>query len=297
MTNEKLNKNNTPLCVTYDIESELIYTQKLNLKIFNSLNGFSSISIKNDLYLCGSNIDKSSYSAGSNLFVFDTLTNKLSYLINSMHNHIHPTLINYSQTIIIVIGGEGSVKCESYDLISKKWKLLPSLPEEKYGCSAYIDPHSEYLYIFGGISTSLNSSALDVTLESKLSNNSYKEIKDDSQLSLYRLNLINPIKWEKVTLNNQPSNRSFSAVISNDSLIYIIGGTTNNGELLKEILEIDIEENSCIVKNHIHKEMQFSNCRQTISFGRGQYYMVNDINSSIKFDINSFKSVETSLLN
>lgn len=214
-----------------------------------------------------------------------------------MHNHINPTLINYSQTIIIVIGGEGSVKCESYDLISKKWKLLPSLPEEKYGCSAYIDPHSEYLYIFGGTSSSLNSSALDITLESKFSNNSNKEFKDNCYLTLYRLNLINPIKWEKINLNNQISNRSFSAIISNDSLIYILGGTTNNGDMLKEILEVEIEDNNCRLKALLHKEMQFSNCRQTISFGRGQYYMVNDINSSIKFDINSFKSVETSLLN
>lgn len=165
--------------------------------------------IGNLLYLCGSQNESYSLSSGSFLFVYDIIKSDFSICINSIYNHINPVLISYDNQSIIVIGGLNSNKCEIYNIVEKTWKPLPSLPNERYGCSALIDIRSEYLYIFGGISVKSNNER----------QNNYGACEESleilEEIEKQRENQINWLEKNQPHIKNK-SKKSFNSYISED---------------------------------------------------------------------------------
>lgn len=142
----------TPKLILYDVEYDLSFSIKMNLRIINNLKGFSQIGIENKIYLCGS--PSKDYLSGSMLLSLDiTKNSSFTHLINSTFNHFYPTLANYHDSNLAVIGGINSVKCEVFNFETSKWRSIPDLPSIKYGCSSLIDVYNDYLYIIGGYNT------------------------------------------------------------------------------------------------------------------------------------------------
>lgn len=154
-TTENISENEsvlTPKLILYDVEYDLSFTIKVNLRIVNSLKGLSQIAIENKIYLCG--IPTKDYLGGSILISLDITKNSgFVHLINSTYNHFYPSLANFHESNLAVIGGYNTVKCEVFNFETSKWRSIPDLPSIKYGCSSMVDVYNDYLYIIGGYNT------------------------------------------------------------------------------------------------------------------------------------------------
>lgn len=294
---EKIVKNTNKIStVSYDVESETIYVNDLNLKIVQSLNGISNIAISNFLYLCGTDEDNNNYCAGSHFFSYDTIKGNLTVLTNSIYNHHSPILVNYSQTMIFVLGGKNSKKCEVYDIIIHKWKTLPELPEVRYGSTSFIDLDTDCLYLFGGDSENNYSSTQEETNE-MTELKSKEKVKD--KLSILKINIsANQLAWEKVELYNNNGynmNRSFSTVFSAKGYIYLIGGFNSALKACDDILEIDLENNEFKAKLKLDREMTFVHSRETVNLNKGTFFMISDDLKINKLETNGFRMVHSDL--
>lgn len=266
----------------FDIESELQMNIGLKLKVIQSTEGLSTIAISNLVYICGVNTTDSAFSAGSYFFSFDLTrcrSSPVSILVNSLFNHYKPTLVNFSQMLILTIGGLETSKCEQYDIVTKKWRVLPDLPEDRLGASSYVEGNSEFVYIFGGLSK--------VQIK-----------KDKNALSILRLQVNYSSSWEELNFRNTNGffNKSFSAIFATKESLYIFGGySAIDEEPTNEVIELDLQNKKVASKLKLERPMGFKICQESISNSQSQFFLINDDKRVIKVDVNGFKIIEKSL--
>ena len=140
----------------FDLEFDEGHEYPVAFPILFSLKGASQIysSANQVLYICGStfsSVEDSDFSSSA-LYSIDISKEplKVSIEVTSCYYHYHPSLAMYKKEILVVVGGLDSRKCEYYSISNKKWKNLPELPEDRYGCSLYCDDTASTLYLFGG---------------------------------------------------------------------------------------------------------------------------------------------------
>lgn len=211
----------------YDIECERGQEIEVNLR-FLKLEGMSQLNMNNCLYLCGNNDGKDH--TGSSFIKFDPLKShtSISYLVNSSHSHIYPSMAYYKNEYIIVAGGKRSVKTEIFHKKTNRWKDLPDLPEERFGASLIGDELSTSVFLFGG----------------------YNEENKRICCSILKLNLKNSLFWETIIIKSNSAilGRYFSSITKLDKSTYmILGGITHNDPETQEIIEIDIINKTPIV--------------------------------------------------
>lgn len=213
----KNGKSNKYIVQIFDIEEEKTYEQKINLRIIKSLSGFSQITINNILYLCGSD-NYNSISAF--LFKIDPSYSNatLSLLVNSIHPHYNPSLVCYKGETIIAVGGKQQKKCDWYNISLKKWRSLPSLPEDRYKATLLINDDTNYLYLFGGFCFKDNTNHKSI----------FKLYLEESSAT-----------WETIIVieNENYLSRNSSVAFQFDEDIYICGGCNNLGKDTEFIVE------------------------------------------------------------
>ena len=206
----------------FDVEEEKCFEQKILLRIITSLEGISQINMNNCLYLCGSN-DEASNSVGSYLLKIDISISPLQpiILINSIFSHNFPSLINYLNDYLIVVGGKNQIQCECYQLSNTKWKQLPTLPDDRYKATLFCDEQNDNIYLFGGY----NSSG-----------------KCNSK-SILRLNMKTCSIWELIVVKENENflarNSSICFMFEGTDKIFICGGKDNNDKDTEYIIEYD----------------------------------------------------------
>lgn len=173
---------------------------------------------------------------------------KTSIEVNSCFYHYNPSLGTYKNDILVVIGGVSSKKCEYYSIINQKWKSLPDLPENRYGCSVYNVFNSNYVYIFGGYDSEAKKCCM----------------------SIFKINMNICVKWDTlIILENSDCLAKYNSVIikKRNGHIWILGGsskylednnenTVNSSEKNKknkceEFSVVDIDFNSKIFKPEV----------------------------------------------
>lgn len=230
----------------------------------SSLEGISQISIESSLYLCGSSKIENSNVQTSGAFLLQ-ITNptlkKVQFLVNSKHSHYKPSLCNYGNNSLVVVGGKQQTKCEVYNIMTNRWKAIQDLPEERYLCALMIDKNEEYLYLFGGF----NQNASMITG------------------SVLRVNLTNYFtQWERIMINENGNllkrccMNTFRS--SNSNLIYIIGGRDINNE--HEVYD-DVIIYDCFCKIVKSSNMKLKKKMKFINYGcvdvhKVQYYFIDE---------------------
>lgn len=204
----------------YDVEYKEGKQFQIKLFPFTDLSKISQLSIDSSLYILGQQSD-SNFSYFMKYDLFSPSIGQFSLLPNSIFPHVQPSLLYFKNEFIIAVGGKGSISCEIYSLKSNTWKELPSLLEERYGCSLYGDEVNEILYCFGGM----------IQNESKEKAIFYGTIK--------KLDLKKNAFWETImTKDFSLLERSFSSIVKKDTFsIYIIGGCSKFKSLTDEIIE------------------------------------------------------------
>ena len=279
----------------FDTETENFFECIIPNKTLN-LRGMSQIFMENKLFIFGSHTeasidslincknndqnqllrkatnDKNSFSSS---FIYSinilSLPLKINYEVNSSFIHFYPTMAILRNELIIAIGGYGSRKCEYYNQTSKKWKELPELPEERFGCSAVCDNTSNCIYCFGGY------------------NSGYKK----NCVSIFKLNINNAIKWDTLIVidNSEKLGRHFSCVIKRDNGHWlIIGGNNDNGKATDNIIDVNVLNSRRIeVKDGGFKEMNnnimFENLRLGCENLNGDMYLFDDFESNNVYKI------------
>ncbi len=155
-----------------------------------------------------------------------------SLLINSTYEHYKASLCLFKKDFIVAIGGKSSRKCEIYHKSSNKWRTLPDLPEERYGCGAITDDDKDVLYCFGGMNS----------------------IKSSFPTGVYKLNLKNSTKWESVQLKEGSLLQKSFFLIGRSShsvgegKFIVFGGMNKTSDSTDDIVEIDF--NQKMVRNY-----------------------------------------------
>ena len=226
------NKNGDFLILSYDVDEEYFLEYKITLPIIRTIEGMSELNINKKLILCG--ISPKQKNEGSFLLKIDLEKkaydneeqNNVEVLINSTYPHIYPSLIYEKSGKILCIGGKRQTQCESYDININKWFTLPQLLEERYKCSLCLDSKGNYVYLFGGINSSINSS-----------------VDNDSQVKVLRMNLHRLLIWENLIIKNNSKNLFINRISSaaftfkfDEDFIFIAGGEDLNGNKLDNIL-------------------------------------------------------------
>ncbi len=190
--------------------------------------------------------------------------------------HYYPSLTILRKEYIIVIGGYKSIKCEYYCISSKKWKDLPELPEERYGCSSICDNTYNAIYCFGGY------------------NYKYKK----NCMSVLKLNIKKANKWDTLIVmeNSDLLSRKFSCIIQkNDANFIIVGGKNNNNYPTDDVVEILIKNKKIIVKDinkKLNNKVEFISLRNGIySFNGNAYCFDEDLYDIIHKIENEYISI------
>ena len=249
--------------LTYDIDNSEFSSEPINLRILSSLEGISQISVESSLFLCGSSKLDNSHVPTSGAFLLQIANQtlkKVQFLINSKHSHYNPSLCNYANHSLVVIGGKQQTKCEVYNITSSRWKTIQDLPEERYLCSLMVDKNDEYLYLFGGFNRNVSM----ITG------------------SVLRVNLTNYFtQWERIMINENGqllkrcSMNTFRS--ANSNLIYIIGGRDihNEHEVYDDVIIYD-----CFCKIVKSSNMKLKKKTKFINYGsvdihKVQYYFID----------------------
>lgn len=268
----------------YDVENNESLAFNIKLFPFKNLETVSQITIDNCLYLLG---EQGNNVKNGSIFVKIDITakmNQINILINSTHEHYKPSMSIFKKDFIVAAAGKGSKKCEIYHRNSNKWRTLPDLPEERYGCNMMSDDKNDLMYCFGGY-------------DSK--NKTYIG-------NVIRINLKSSTSWEVISSkNNSLLERSFYAITrtSKDTLL-IIGGSVNGKEYSDDILEYDFVHKSTMEMNY-----RLMNPARFDVYSYSEYisnlYLVDDdnvIHRIIKREgktevINNFKDLSPNLSN
>ena len=297
LINNEINKNIKELLFLqiFDTETENFYEYRIPNKTLN-LRGMSQIFLENKLFIFGSptktsidsiinyensdknkllrkkTTDKNNFSSS---FIYSinilSLPLKINYEVNSFFVHYYPTLSILRNELIIAIGGYGSKNCEYYNQTSKKWKELPELPEERFGCSSICDNTSNCIYCFGGY------------------NSNYKK----NCLSIFKLNINNPIKWDTLLVmdNSEKLGKNFSCVIKKDNGHWIIiGGNNDDKKATDNIIDVNVINSRKIeVKEGGYKEINsnimFENLRLGCENLNGDMYLFDDLENNYVYKI------------
>lgn len=200
----------------------------------NSENIINPISTNPNFSIINSSMNDSEDDNGSFFLKFDVSKSpvSMSYLVNSSHSHRKPSITNYKNEYILIIGGKDCLKCEIFNKKSNKWKDLPDLPEERYASSIISEENSFSIYLFGGYNTSINK-------------NSKSKVKKICN-SILRLSLKNSTVWETVVVkeNSNYLGRIYSGIFKYDnSSVILVGGYMQNNNS-----EINDDKNSVLVK-------------------------------------------------
>lgn len=226
-TSIKLSKNNIlhkgkghkNLIQIYDIEQNESKSFEINFFIINNLESFTQLSAGNWLYLCG---EYGIEDNGSVFLKFDLLSplKNINMLVNSVFPHYRPSMCFFKKDHIIVVGGRNSIKCEIFHKNSNKWRLLPDLPEERFGATVINDDKSDSIYLFGGYCHKVKSFCC----------------------SLLRMNLKTNVQWDTIIVKNpEYLARSFqSSTKSKKNSIIILGGQTQYLDYTDDIVEFDL---------------------------------------------------------
>ena len=130
-----------------------------------------------------------------------------------------PSLINYLNDYLIVVGGKNQIQCECYQLSNTKWKQLPTLPDDRYKATLFCDEQNDNIYLFGGY----NSSG-----------------KCNSK-SILRLNMKTCSIWELIVVKENENflarNSSICFMFEGTDKIFICGGKDNNDKDTEYIIE------------------------------------------------------------
>ena len=249
----------------YDIESDLLYEHKLNFSQLN-LEGMSQIFLDNKLFLCGcklnsinkekDTLDTNPNSFSSSFMYSIDITKEpitVSFEVNSCYMHYYPSLSILRNEYIIVIAGFKSHKCEYYSITNKRWKDIPDLPEERYGCSLFCDNSYNYVYCFGG----------------------YNSLTQKCCSTIFRLNMNKANKWDTILVmeNSEFLTKKFSCVGKiNESSFVILGGKDNYNYTSDDIINIEIiNKNNKIIINE-NKGKKLANKSEFISIREGLFY-------------------------
>lgn len=202
-----------------DVETSDSFITEIKLFFFKNLNAVSQITIENCLFLLGQQSDNCN--AGS-LFILYDLTDKLSQytiLVNSTYEHFKASLTVFKRDFIVAVGGKNSIKCEIYHRNSNKWRTLPDLPEERYGCGIVSDDTKDQLYCFGGFNSKLRSYLPNVI----------------------RVNLKSSNSWENVSIKGGHliERANFNIVKVGKESVLILGGSTSTKDITDTIVEYE----------------------------------------------------------
>ena len=217
--NSCFNKKHTFVLV-YDVETKETKFVEVNFFFLQNLESYSQVFIENTLYLCGKYGNEEN---GSNFLKVDLLDDmkKITMLVNSTYSHYRPSMTIFKKDYIIAVGGQDCIKCEIFHRSGTKWRILPDLPEERYGGSLTSDDKNDSLYLIGGFSSE---------------NNSYCS-------SLLKLNLKTGFIWETVIVKSKATllARGFHCSIKYSSnLILLVGGGVKNKDCSVDIVEFDL---------------------------------------------------------
>ena len=202
----------------FDVEKELSVNSHPFL-ILNTFTGLGQLNFNNFLYFCGGN-DK--IKGGTYFLMYDSskIMNSLTHMINCLFDHKYPSMIQFKNEFIIVVGGmEKNLKSEIYSLTKGKWKALPDLPENRYGSSLLNEEKLDYIYLFGGLSDDYYCS------------------------SILRLNMKSLISWESVIVNENSyllQKSHFAVIRSDKNKILLLGGSNKGSELNDSVVEFDM---------------------------------------------------------
>jgi len=231
----------------FDIENEVSLKYQ-TIFLLNSFEGFGQLNYNNKFYLCGGSEKRV---GATYFFMFDPScnNNNLQSLINCFHDHKYPAMIGYKNEYIVAVGGIDSCKCELYSISKNRWRNLPEIPENRYGCSLIADEKLEFLYLFGGIN------------------------QDIYYGSILRLNLKTLILWDSVIVkeNYNLLQKSHFAIFKSDrNSFLLVGGSKRGNEYTDEIIEFDLtskvakqsklslnKPSKFILNNHMEMENQF----------------------------------------
>ena len=233
-----------------DVESNDFNSFNVKIFPFKNLDSISQLVIDNTLYILG---DQDSKCNAGAFFLKCDLTDKniqLSILINSTHEHYKSSLTVFKRDFIIAIGGKNSIKCEIYHKQSNKWRTLPDLPEEKYGCGLLTDDSNDLLYCFGGCNSKMTY----------FSNN------------ILRINLKNSNKWDVLPIKDSSliEKAFFTLVKTAKDKILIIGGSQINKEFCDDIVEYDMNHKTSLLLHY-----------KLISSSKFDVYSYCDINNNL----------------
>lgn len=230
-------------------------------------------------------LDKYSFNS-SFMYSINIFSNplKLEYEVNSQYIHYYPTLCILRNEYVVAIGGFGTKKCEYYIRLSeknsKKWKELPELPEERFGCNCLCDNTSNNIYVFGGYNPELQKNCV----------------------SVFKLNMNNAVKWDTILVmnNSEKLGRQFSCVIKKDNGHWIfIGGNNDDQKATDNIIDININNSRRIeAKDKEYKELISNMVFESLRLGcenlNGDMFIFdgNDTNTVYKINKERMESIK-----
>lgn len=277
----------------YDIETDNLFEFPL-CKSFFSLKGVSQIFMENKLFLCGCTIENikpieqsiqdsflrddleldisPNIFSSSFMYSINLLNNpiELCFEVNSCFLHYYPALSVLRNQYIIVIGGYKSKKCEYYSNSNKKWKELPDLPEERYGCTSICDNTYNSIYCFGGYNA---QSGLNCE-------------------TIFKLNVSSGIKWDTIIVIEDAYllARHFSCIVKkDDGHCLILGGKNNKGDSTDEIVDLDLKKGKITIGKEktpsLGNYLIFSSLRVGMENSNGNSYIFEDEEDDIVLQI------------
>lgn len=230
--NEITLNNGEYILLSYDIENNQFFKNKIRIPIITSLNGLSELNLNSRLYLCGTK--STGKEASSYLFEITFENLKTQVMVSSQYGHHNPSLISINSNKILCVGGKRQKKCEIYDIIINHWAIFPELPEERYKCSLCFDYRNKLLFLFGGINNSKNAL-----------NNNY--IEKENILMIKTKNYY--YSWEQIIIESRLENKLLTRISSatlflDEDNILLIGGENENGKSLKNIIKFNTKDYS-----------------------------------------------------
>lgn len=212
----------------YDIENDETFSFDIEYFFKASFENMSQIHDQEFLYLCGTSITstKDFQDSGSLLMQlrldnFQKI-NSFTMLVSSLFLHVKPALCFLKRDFLLVIGGRECLRCEMYHKSTNKWRILPNLPEERYGASLVTDDFNDTVFLVGGYCSKTKSNCG----------------------SVLRLNIKFGMDWDTYIIRENSSllARSFHACIPiSNNVVFILGGIGNTGETTDEIIELNLD--------------------------------------------------------
>jgi N-acetylneuraminic acid mutarotase len=170
-------------------------------------------------------------------------------------NHEFQSNLAFSEgNKVYTVGGPNNGAFESYDIKTKKWTTLPSIPVPVSYASGVLSDH--HIYVFGGIDSSLNYTDLIQTFDliqnrwtssGKLEHATCRSAavvvdgkiyliggmtgKDDNHaVNSSKIEIYNPVSGHWKTKKDMPTSRHGHSVVSVNNKIIVAGGFTAAGE-------------------------------------------------------------------